>query len=844
MISRRASVLVLVTVMLAGSPPVQPLLAQGDPAALQKRAIERIEAFVDRVRKTGDMRSGLIELAQADAELAASNKLLVSRRDWSFLAVGLTKQGHIYRLRGLWQNAIPIYRQAEEAAKLAGSVMLQADALGWRAMAESSEGNVGQAFEDASEAVRLADKAGDVDVLARVLDTLAAIQIQELDLPGAAATAGRELEIAARAKDPMASYFAYLNRSSVYLKTAERCDYQRSFAPCYQALDLGRADLDQARAIVQKLGYTSLVRQTEEMFTGSDQRRALIQSFEKQTTTLRASPLFKPKAASDVLVTEKFIASGQPIPGWLNDVYQAGRRQQAELGRYAGLTESRAQYVDGLMSEFKGDQDAALTSYLKALETLETDRRTLRDERSRGTFLDDRVGFYYAAVRQLLERRRYADAFIVLERSRSRALADLLASRAPGLSRPEEQKLYAESELLRTRIANLQSRLFEMAGEPGAAKQADKLTALQAQIRTLEGQYQTVAVRMGAEAPRLKQLLSSSSPTLETLQASMRAERYELLQYLVLEDSVIVWHIAPDAVHVRSVFLPRTLVIDKVAVLQKGLGDRNAPFDGTIARELFLYLVSPVLSQIRAERLVVIPHEDLQYVPFQVFQNPVDGQYLGERFQITYAPSASVLLGMKRSSSLSGGHALAVVDPSITTARNEVGGAGTVFSPPGRIVRDQLALESQVKAWIRDYDVVHFAVHGTFDSEAPMLSHLKLARGEADDGQLTAAEMFGLPLDNSRLVVLSACETGRAQATHANEIMGMVRALIYAGAGTLVLSGWRVDSDAAALWMQTFYDAARTRPLPDAARAALIKVKSNPVYKHPYYWGAFTMVGR
>jgi hypothetical protein len=102
----------------------------------------------------------------------------------------------------------------------------------------------------------------------------------------------------------------------------------------------------------------------------------------------------------------------------------------------------------------------------------------------------------------------------------------------------------------------------------------------------------------------------------------------------------------------------------------------------------------------------------------------------------------------------------------------------------------------------------------------------------------------GLPLDNSRLVVLSACDTGRAEATHANEIIGLVRALIYAGAGALVLSYWEVDSDATALWMQTFYQAALTRPIAEAARLALTRVKSDPAYSHPYYWAAFAMVGR
>jgi CHAT domain-containing protein len=165
---------------------------------------------------------------------------------------------------------------------------------------------------------------------------------------------------------------------------------------------------------------------------------------------------------------------------------------------------------------------------------------------------------------------------------------------------------------------------------------------------------------------------------------------------------------------------------------------------------------------------------------------------------------------------------------------------------PGRskVVTDTLAQEKDVKAWVRDFEVIHLSVHGKFNAAEPMLSYLSLARGGSDDGRLTAAEMFGLPLDKSRLVVLSACETGRAEATHGNEVLGMVRGLMYAGAGTLVLSYWEVDSDATALWMRTFYDAALSRPMPEAARAALLKVKSNSAYSHPYYWAAFTMIGR
>ena len=125
--------------------------AQGDPLELQKRAVARIDAFVEFFRRTGDMRSQLPVLVQADAELTASNRLLAGRADWTNLAVGLIKQGHLYRFQARWPDAILLYRAAEETARRAGNVVHQSDALAWRALAESSQSNISEAFADATE---------------------------------------------------------------------------------------------------------------------------------------------------------------------------------------------------------------------------------------------------------------------------------------------------------------------------------------------------------------------------------------------------------------------------------------------------------------------------------------------------------------------------------------------------------------------------------------------------------------------------------------------------------------------------------------------------------------------
>jgi len=815
-----------------------------DPLELQKRAVARIDSVIDRFRRTGDTRLQISELVLAGTELAASNRALAASQNWSALAFGLIKQGHIYRLQGQWAEAIALYQSAQEAASRGRDVARQSDALAWRALAESSRRNLGPAFANATQAVQLAETTSDKDVLARALDALGSIQTAQLNLVGAGDTTNREVAAAEQATDPTAAYYAYLNRSDVYRKLGEQCDYNTSFDSCNLAFDRAKADLEKAISIVRRLGYTGLVQQTDGMLRNLADRRALSQSQQSYNRTITNTPIFQPKKAGDVLVTEKFASGKQEVTPELLALVQSQKQQQQQLRGIVPVNESRDAYTDGVLAEMQGNSDLALGHYMKSIDALERDRRSLRDEASRGTFAADRINFYYAAVLQLLDRRRFADAFATFERARSRALADLLASRKLALARPDEQRLYADSALIRSQIADAQSKLLELASEPDASKNATRLTSLNGQIRALEEQYRQVSSRIATEAPRLQNLVDTKPASLQALQDAMRAERFELIQYLVQESGVVVWHIGPDSITARNVFLPRRQVMTKVASLQKSLSDKNAKFDETTARELFLYLIQPVLSQIRSDRLVIVPHEDLNYVPFQVFQNPADGRYLGERFQISYAPSASVLLGFKRSGTLAGGRLFAAADPSIVAAVGEVTSIGKLFPGRSRVISNSLARESDVKTAVRDYDIVHLSVHGKFNAAEPMLSYVGLAPGASDDGRLTAAEMFGLPLDNSRIVVLSACDTGRAEATHANEIIGLVRALIYAGAGALVLSYWEVDSDATALWMKTFYETALTRPIAESARVALTRVKSDPAYSHPYYWAAFAMVGR
>lgn len=827
------SALVCVSASLAFS-------ATEDPARLQQQGIQRIERFIEQFKRTGDRTSLLPELKQAEAELTLTEQEFRRRGNLPGAALSLVKLGDLQRLQTHWDRAVELYGQALTTAQQAEHPEYQARALKGMAKAEFLGLNrLGDAVSHLEQALALTAHFEDKGLQFDILDELAQIEIRNGDLARASDLLSRAFAVIESLNDRARLFYAYSDRAEIYQKIAEKCDFQRTFKVCLGAVDLAKADYEQALAHAKALGHIGLANLTEDFLRSLENRRALIRSREQFDQTVLGARLFHPVAAEDVLVHERFGGGTVTLP----PAVIAAIQQQGGLAR-AG--DARSHYLQGIFLAMQGERDASLRAYLQAADLLEEDRRKLKDEEGRGGYFEDKVEFYYAPIMELLDRRRIAEAFELMERSRARGMADMLANRSLGLSGSVEKAMFGEAMSLNARIGALQKEFIEHQGRADREKYRDRIERTKKQIQELEAEYRSLLQRMEAKAPKAKQLLISQPTSLQQIQELSKKEQFDLVEYLSLESQLILWHVHGDAVQVKSVFLPRSEVITKVAALRKNLmdGASQAPFDAKAANELFLFLIQPVLKEIKTQRLVIVPHEDLHYIPFQALQNPIDKRYLGERFQISYAPSATILAGLHRVSTLDNKSLLAVADPEIEDHTGEARAIAAVYPGKSKIVTEALAKETDVKEWVSRYNVLHLSVHGQFDQAEPLLSSLRLRRDDQNDGQLTAAEMFGLSLDETQLLVLSACETGQVEATHANEVLGMVRALLYAGAKTLVLSSWKVDSVATARWMEVFYQSLRDVSPPEAARKALLAVRSDPKYQHPYYWSAFLLTGR
>ena len=121
-----------------------------------------------------------------------------------------------------------------------------------------------------------------------------------------------------------------------------------------------------------------------------------------------------------------------------------------------------------------------------------------------------------------------------------------------------------------------------------------------------------------------------------------------------------------------------------------------------------------------------------------------------------------------------------------------------------------------------------------------MSSGLLLAGGEKGDGKLKASEIFSLNL-KADTVVLSACETGLGKITNGDEIIGLTRAFLYAGAPSVITTLWKVNDRASYELMREFYTNLKTTKKSEALRQAQLRIMKD--YPHPFFWAAYELNG-
>ena len=512
----------------------------------------------------------------------------------------------------------------------------------------------------------------------------------------------------------------------------------------------------------------------------------------------------------------------------------------------------QAYFVLGQVKEALKDLNGALRSYRQSHATLEDLRSHLLGEELKIAFLKDKLEVYESLTWiTLLTRpgpKGAVSAFAYVEQAKSRSLADLIAFRAHAM-----QPRTRRGAALRDSVSHVRDQLNwtshqilleELRAEAGSRARIQRLGR---QTRVLEGALTRALAQIGNSDREFVELQSAGTVSLDAIRSSLPRNSV-LLEYYHARSVFYVWLVRKDSVEMVPLG-PIEKVRDHLRLLQFQLSkfrlgreyaERFSPALQAAASfhlgELYRELVAPIHDRLDAGHLVIVPHGFLHYVPFHAL---FDGQkWLCDDFSISYAPSASVfqLCAARHSRAPERSLVLGIPDPLAPHIRQEAEFVASVLPNSSLFLGDE-AGEDRLRAYGPVSRFIHIATHGLFRRDNPMFSSIRLA-----NSQLTLLDLYQLRL-SAELITLSGCGTGLNAVVGGDELLGLARGLLYAGAQALVVTLWDVNDESTAMFMKCFYEKLTcTTNKAVALQHAIHSLRSS--YAHPYYWAPFVLIGK
>ena len=492
-----------------------------------------------------------------------------------------------------------------------------------------------------------------------------------------------------------------------------------------------------------------------------------------------------------------------------------------------------------------GERDLAIAAYGAAADELERFRGGVPPDEYMAAFLGGRTALYEEAVETHVVAGEVAIAFEYAERSKSRALVDMLAGRRrDGPIRRDEGPLARRLSYLRERLHVVYEQLSrrELACDVRPTRFVEETRE---RAKRLEDEVAALLRRRRVEDRRAASLDAVDVRDAHELRARLEPGE-AIVEYLFTANALYAFVVTADEIHaVRRETLPGEVahLVDRcrfhVSRGREGHERASHPIlcttraDLANLGDLLLQPIAPWLVDVR--RMIVVPQGVLHHVPFHAL--PWRDGWLSDDFEVVYAPSAAVY-GLCRASRATAKGAPAVFglpDVFAEEIENECRNVADVLGDANLYLRDEATFE-RVREEVGRARIVHIATHGMFRRAHPMLSSIRLA-----DRWVNLYDLYDLTV-RSELVVLSSCESGTADTDHANELLGLTRGLLYAGAPAVLTSQWRVDDAVTTTFMECFHR--ELRDVGDAAaahRRAMATIRRQ--HPHPYFWAPFFLTG-
>lgn len=510
-----------------------------------------------------------------------------------------------------------------------------------------------------------------------------------------------------------------------------------------------------------------------------------------------------------------------------------------------------------------------LVSRIRKIRLNEKDKLTLSAKAAE--IYDAGVQLAFAMSEVTVKPKIYREkAFDFAERSRSStllsAIQDTNAKQFSGI--PSE--LLEKEIQLKNDIAFFERKLAENSGD-------DQEKIIRARLLQLNNDYNGFIKGLEDQYPKYYNLkFNEGQIKLADLQQSLDNET-AFITHFITDERVYCFYITNERFRIFNV--PKVEKFDNyVSGLRNSIKYDSKEHFLKASTELYTQLF-PARLPSGIKNLIIVPEGILATIPFEVLIPPLQKNalvnyeqlpYLIKDYSISYDNSATLFAQRKAEIDNYQGETedILLVAPvnfqdeyyanmtsnlsDLPGSENEINEIKYLFKSKEHdtmVLTDAQATEINLKSQeLHKYKYLHFATHGVVDESRPELSRIFLrpTYNDIEDGSLYSGEIYNINI-HADLVCLSACQTGLGKLSRGEGIIGLSRALLYAGAENLVVSLWTVSDNSTSKLMIDFYNnhlySSSFNTFSGALRKAKLKLISDPQFSRPYYWAPFILIG-
>jgi CHAT domain-containing protein len=670
---------------------------------------------------------------------------------------------------------------------------------------------------------------------------------EELGMPHQTAVAGleiadiyRELNLTREALD------IYSEVSEIFLTLklqGEEARARANFGRTAAALGLlatARSNLKRSARLYEReknktgAGATMLIEAGLEIAQNKPRKAlAIVRESEK---LLASSDSLRHKLASGLLKAEALGRTGHRMRSekLLVDTVKEAEKQELSNIVLAGLNSL------GKLARTRGDNKKAKEYFKKAVALVERLRAPLAAEEFRMAFLANKLEPFENLALIHIEENKFREAFLFTEKAKSRALAEILGQDSEIIQADASPAASDKLASMREGLNWYYSRLGR-AGEAEIGKLQDQIKRREKEIAALMRRIEST---LGARGKT-----SKTGIDLKGLQNRL-GNKQLLVEFVEFEGVFSAFVIDGKAVRFAGGLASSEEIMKLLeglhfqfgamrygaSVPKKFIADLRNRAD-LYLQKLYDLLIRPLESYTGGGRgMVIVPAGALYYVPFHALH---DGSaYMVESREVVYSPSAAVWQALQEKPRRKPKNALLMgfADEAIPLVNREINTLKKILPRHLSLTGKNATFTAYIKNAPR-FDLLHLACHGQFRPENPLFSSLHLA-----DGWITVRDICAQRL-RAGLVVLSACETGMNKIFAGDEILGLARGFLSAGASSLVLSLWTVSDEATSRLMKRFYENLQLGH-GVAASLRIAQIEFIGRGEHPYLWSPFAVIGR